>query len=306
MRRMTTPSWLRTLGVIQLCLTLSACATTVPYVGRGPHPQITRGRPLPPIDLLGNLLSLPQKLLFLNWRLENHAISEQTEAALVRYLDAHHEALGGLSVRLNSWDPGDDLARLATNEAVAWPYRLLLGLPTTLVHEIILAGRLFGGDHYNPFTDVVHLYSDHEAIALHEAGHARDFASQRRKGTYALLRLFPFVDLLQEHAATEEAIAFFRETGDTTAELRAYRMLYPAFGSYVGKYVSIPYSYFVLVAGGHLFGWRKARSQQRVYEQLQRFDATYGTAAPAAPPVTASPAPPPLGPAAPPTTPGAP
>jgi hypothetical protein len=110
-------------------------------------------------------------------------------------------------LRLNQYNPAQDLSRLARNRHVAWPYRLLIGLPVTLLSDVLLPGRLFPwGDYYNPYTNTVHLYSDLPAVSLHEAGHAHDFSKQRYKGTYALGRLVPFVDLFQEFHATDEAI----------------------------------------------------------------------------------------------------
>ena len=75
-------------------------------------------------------------------------------------------------------------------------------------------GRLLGGDHYNPYTNTMHLYSDLPPVSIHEAGHALDFSTQRHAGTYGALRVVPFVDLYQEFKATDEAIAYFMEIGD--------------------------------------------------------------------------------------------
>lgn len=43
---------------VLLSLALAGCATTVPYTGQGPHPQLERGAPVPVVDFLGNALSL--------------------------------------------------------------------------------------------------------------------------------------------------------------------------------------------------------------------------------------------------------
>ena len=143
------------------------------------------------------------------------------------------------------------------NRYVAWPYRLLLGFPITLVFDVLLPGRLFPwGDYYNPYTNTVHLYSDHPAVALHEAGHVHDFASRRHKGTYAAVRLIPFVDLYQEYKATKEAIGYLKETENLPTELAAYKILYPAYGSYAGSYLFPP----IGTLGGVLLGHAAGRS----------------------------------------------
>lgn len=246
---------------------LSGCAT-VPYVGQGPHPQIERGQPIPPVDAIGNVLSLPYKLLLLNWKVDNHHISPATEQVLVSYLNRRPEEMGDLKIRLNQWAPFDELERLLSNKRVAWPYRLLIGLPVTLVFEILLPGRLLGGDHYNPYTHTIHLYSDLPPLAIHEAGHAYDFAKQRLPGTYALLRFLPFVELTQEIKATDEAIGYFTETGDRANELNSYKILYPALTTYAGRYFIFPYG-LAVVAIGHLAGRKMAANRREWYRRRE-------------------------------------
>lgn len=271
---------MRTIRQSLVCLCLATClvvgcAVSVPYVGQGPHPQIRRGRPVLLIDTLGNVFSLIPKLLFWSGRMDNHAISAQTEEVLVKYLNSVEDspALKDTLFRLNEYRPIDDLNRIFRNRHVAWPYRILLGLPTTLLWEVILPGRIFGGilggDHYNPFTNTVHVYSDHKAIVLHETGHAHDFAQQRYKGLYATLRIIPGVDLLQEFVATEKTIDFFIANQNRTDELDAYRILYPAYGTYIGSYI-IPYGAYPGIAVGHIWGRLKARSRAKTYRILDK------------------------------------
>ena len=249
------------------CLT-TGCAT-VPYVGQGPHPQIERGTPFFPLDAIGNILSLPAKLLLWNWKVDNHTVSKETERVLVEYLQYRAEDLGDLKVRINQWAPVGELKRLWANKRVAWPYRLLLGFPITLAFEVVLPGRLLGGDHYNPYTNTVHLYSDLPPVSAHETGHAFDFSKQRYPGTYAALRFLPLTDLYQEFKATDEAIAYFIHLGDRQNELSSYKILYPAFGTYVGRYFTAPYG-LIFVVIGHLHGRKLASDREEVYRLTGR------------------------------------
>lgn len=248
--------------LVVLAAALSGCATFhSPYVGEGPHPQIQRGMECLPVDALGNFLALPMKLLLWDWRFDDHAISSATEDALVTYLAARQEPVLNEAVfRLNQYRPGQDLARLCRNHYVAWPYRLLLGLPATLIGDVLLPGRLFPwGDYYNPWNNTVHLYSNHPAIALHEAGHVHDLSPRRWRGTYSACRLIPFVDLYQEYRASDEAITYLeRETADRNDERAAYKILYPAYGTYVGSYFFAPIGTIAGALLGHLSGRDKA------------------------------------------------
>ncbi len=224
---------------------------------------------MPLIDGIGNVLGLPYKILLWSWKVDNHAVSEKTEQALVEFLasTSADPALADARFRLNQYSPLDDLHRLIINHHMSWPFRLLLGVPTTLISEVLLPGRLLGGDHYNPFTNTVHIYSDDSAITLHETGHAEDFAEQSYPGVYATLRLLPGVDLYQEYMATDKAIEYFIATQDREAELHAYRILYPAYGTYVGNYVA-PFGNVAGALVGHVWGRCKAHSRANYYRMI--------------------------------------
>ena len=250
---------------------VAGCAAQVPYVGQGPYPQLERGRPNIVVDTAGNILALPFKLLFLDWRFANHAVSSRTEEALVRYVNDHPE-LQHVHIRLNQYAPQKDFKRLLANRQVAWPYRATFGVLGLLV-ETIIPGRLFAGlltsDLYDPWTDTVHIYSDRVAIGLHELGHADDFIQQPYKGTYGLARMIPVVTLHQEWRATDEAIGYLIEIGDRRNEMRAYRVLYPALGSYVGGYL-LPLGGIPGILVGHVAGAAKVSERTRFYRE---FDA---------------------------------
>lgn len=192
--------------------------------------SITRGAPLPFVDALGRFLSLANKLVFLNPRFESHEVGPEVERDIAAFIE-HHQ-LAGLHVRLNEYAPLDDLRRLLVTGRTSLLLRLLFGLPTWLATTLSV-GRLFGGDHYNPWTDTVNLYTGHSAVALHELGHALDFRRRRFPGLYGLTRYIPGVALYQEYLASRYAIEFMRARGMHEEELQAWRLLFPAYSTYV-------------------------------------------------------------------------
>jgi hypothetical protein len=231
-----------------------------PDIFRKGEAQVSRGMPIDPIDFIGNLISLPAKLILWNWRVDRHHVSPETEAALQQYLDDN--GLDTVKVRLNEYSPGGEWRRLVKNKSVGWFYRYTVGALTVALYTV-LPGRLFGGDSYNPFTNTIHIYSDDPAILLHEAGHAKDLASREYKGTYALLRALPFVPLYNEAEATGDAIAYTVDKRQPDAQKRAYKTLYPAYGTYVSGEIGsfFPLTYLeqlaVALAGaipGHIAG----------------------------------------------------
>lgn len=185
---------------------------------------------------------------------------------MAKFLADNH--LTDVKISINQWAPHKEIARVFKNKNIVWPYKIFF-LPSTLVVSLI--ARPFSGllisDYYDPASNTVHLFSDEICIGMHEAGHAKDFASRRWKGTYALLRMFPGLDVFQESVASDEAF-YQLEAGDEYEELfRAYRILYPAYSTYISGY--LPVSIFSSVGAlglGHIIGRAKIHEKK---EQLK-------------------------------------
>src|SRR6476660_9000124 len=194
--------------------------------------QIERGQPRPILDGAGWVLGIPSKIVLWDRRVDNHRISPETEAAISEYLALNE--LTSVKVRLNQYAPGDEWRRLVRNDAVGAGWRYTFGTVSWL-GDTIIAGRVFGGDHYNPYTNTINIYSDAPAIGLHEAGHAKDFARRKYKGTYAALYVLPVMPLWHEAKATNDALGYVVQTHPPDEQKEAYRLLYPAYGTYVGN-----------------------------------------------------------------------
>ncbi|MEQ1826191.1 MAG: hypothetical protein ABL921_09595 [Pirellula sp.] len=227
-------------------------------------PQQEVGKPRPIIDVVGWVVGVPSKLIFWNRKVENHNVSPETQAVLEEYLAIN--ALNDVKVRVNQYRPGDDWRRLTRNTSIAWPWRYTFGAVTTL-GETVFPGRIFGGDHYNPYTATIHLYSDLPSIALHEAAHAKDFSNRKYPGNYAAVYALPFVPLWHERVATNDVLSYVQYKNDSALRREAYHILYPAYGTYVGNsagYAFSKYSYPVYLGGvvaGHAIGRRKANAE---------------------------------------------
>lgn len=201
------------------------------------------------------MLGIPDKILLWDRRINRHKISEGTIVATADYLEKNN--LPHIKVRANQYAPIEDWKRLTKNKTVAWPWRYSLGA-LSVAGEAIFPGRIIGIDHFNPFSQTVHLYSDVPAVALHEAAHAKDFTRRRYQGTYAAAYLaFP---LWHETLASEDVFAYLHHHRDPAAIAEANRILYPAYGTYVGGAISNfapAYSapiYYSSVIAGHING----------------------------------------------------
>jgi hypothetical protein len=229
---------------------------------------IERGTPRPVIDGIGWVFGIPERIVLWDWRVENHHVSDDTERAVADYLDDND--LDHVKVRLNQYRPLDDWRRLTKNRTVGWPYRYTLGA-LSVAGETIFPGRLFGGvlggDHYNPYTATVHVYSDVPALAIQQAAKAKDFTRRKYPGTYSLSRTVPILDLWPETIATGDSLAYTQRLGPPDLEKEAYRILYPSYGAtmagafdgFLPGPVVLPV-YAGTVVAGHVAGRARAKS----------------------------------------------
>ena len=233
--------------------------------------QMERGRPHKAIDAFGWVWGIPSKILLWDRRVENHGIDAHTETQLATYLNENE--LSTVKVRLNQYHPRDDWHRLVANKSVGAGWRYTVGA-VSVAAEAIFPGRLFGGDHYNPFTNTIHLYSGSPAIALHEAGHAKDFARRKWKGTYAVAGILPIVPLIQEGIATSDALGYLEATQSVSAQQEAYEILYPAYGTYVGAEIKAlgPFGVILGAIGGHAVGqWQSWQLEEQREEEERQY-----------------------------------
>ncbi len=172
------------------------------------------------------------KLFLWNRNIDSHEISQETIDDLAKYLIENK--LDDVQVLVNTYKPGVQWSRLFKNREVGAGWRYTLGILSASMYTI-LPGRFFGGDHYNPYTNTISIYSDDVAIALHEAGHAKDTNSRKRKGTHAAVySLLPGAPLYYEAVATSDALSYLKDQCRFEDEKHAYRALHPAYGTYIG------------------------------------------------------------------------
>jgi len=192
------------------------------------------------------------KLVLWNKNIDSHQISQETIDAMAEYMERNN--LDNVLVLVNTYKPGAQWYRLFHNREVGAGWRYTLGILST-TNYTILPGRFFGGDHYNPYTNVISLYSDDIAVALHEGGHAKDFARRKHKGLNAALYALPGAALYYEAVASNDALSYMEHDCEFRLEKHAYRTLHPAYGTYVGGTFLAQTGYgFLAALPGHITG----------------------------------------------------
>lgn len=248
-------------GCAQLPYRYGQAADYPPSVKLNPEEaQVAQGKPNAFLDASDWFWpdSLFSKLILWNTDVDSHQFSEETKQILQAYLRTND--LTEVKVRINSCNAGDELRRTLRNKSVGLGWRYTLGM-VAWVQYVIMPGRFFGGDNYNPYSNTINLYSDIPAVALHEAGHAKDFARRKYKGTYAFAYMIPVFNLYPEALATRDALGYLRTEESLQNQKTGYNVLYPAYGSYLGSnvadWLAFPWNYAAYAAGvipGHIVG----------------------------------------------------
>ena len=212
--------------------------------------------------------SLLSKLILWNKNVDSHQISTQTIDELDEYIQKNE--LDDVQVLVNAYSPGNQWKRLFRNKEVGAGWRYTLGM-LSVASYTILPRRFFGGDHYNVYTNSIHIYSDDSAIALHEAGHAKDFNSRKYKGTNAAIYAIPGAALYYEAKASSDALSYMQYHCRPTELKDGYKILYPAYGTYVGGTAARDTGLgFLGVIPGHIAGAIAAA-------KVDRSDEAYAT-----------------------------
>ncbi len=193
--------------------------------------DIERGQPRKVVDGIGWFFGIPSKVLLWNRRADNHHVSPHTQNALVEYMAAN--GLVSTKVRINQYRPFDDWRRLRKNKRVGAGWRYTVGTLHTL-GDTIFPGRIFGGDHYNPYTDTVHVYSDIPSLALEQSAYAKDVHHRPHPGTYAAVHGLPLVRLGRERRNKNDVLSYVDRYGTIQERIEARHTLQPQFGSEVG------------------------------------------------------------------------
>ena len=197
-----------------ICILSSGCSSFNAFEQTAFHPttshpsaiEFQRGRPNKIVDGIGQLLSIPNKLVLLDKRADNHQVSAGTELALQSYLNQNQ--LQDVLVRVNQYDPIGEWKRMARNDDIRPIWRITAGNYNVLKYTL-LPGRLTGGDWYNPYSDTIHLYSDIPSLAISKAAYAYDIRTRLNPGAYAFAKEIPLVGLAHETTATRNAIAYY-------------------------------------------------------------------------------------------------
>ena len=107
--------------------------------------------------------------------------------------------------------------------------RSTVGVATTVSGW--LSGKFGRTDLYNPWAETAQVYHAHEAVGLHELGHAEDFDQSKHPTLRAFAYALPFIRSKLEWNASHNAMKHLETPEERN---RMAKVLEPAFGTYAG------------------------------------------------------------------------
>jgi hypothetical protein len=188
---------------------------------------VVYGKPRKALDRIGWVVGIPDRILPLNSKINNHKISPETTDKLKEYLEQND--LTDVYVCVNQYDPRGQWRRLRTNKLIRPGWRYTLGSLSLLSYSLF-PGRIFGGDEYNPYTNSLYINSDVPALVLYEAAYAKDLRGRKAPGAYAAVNDLPLLGLWRTTHGMSDVLSYTRARNDWETERQTYHVLYPRIG----------------------------------------------------------------------------
>ena len=197
---------------------------------------ISQGGELPRIDRIETFVQAPKKFLRkIARRPEPDPVVQDQRRIEAVALAQEYLAANGLSevrIEVRDYQPREQWERLKANSSIRpiWKYT---GGTLNWFRYTILPMRAFHTDHYDPYTNTLHINSTQPHEALFESALAKQFQSHSRLGigTYVMMQFVPFVPLYHTAKASTDVLTFSERhlDGEVSAEL--YPLTYARLGS---------------------------------------------------------------------------
>lgn len=195
------------------------------------------------MDRMRQVAIFPQRLFCRDSTRLDPELSGPHRERLAEYL--RQNDLADVRVLVNQYDPYGEWRRLQANDRISPAWRYTAGL-FSLAGYTVLPGRVFGYQHYNPYTHSLSVNSDRVASAVYEAACAKQIQGSRLPGTYATLSRLPGISLWQTSHAVNDVLGYAALEEDWELEHEAYHECFPR----IASGVIAPAQFFVTPAIG--------------------------------------------------------
>ena len=197
----------------------------------------------PRIDQIEKIVQTPRRMIRKLFRLPipdpDESATQREQALLLADGYLASNGISDLNIDVRVYDPKLQWQRLNENERIS-PLWKFTGGTIGWLRYTILPMRAFHTDHYDPFTNTLHLNSTRPLQALYESSLAKQYRKQRHlgpakagTGAYGMLQYVPFVPLYHNIKASSDVVTFAHVHLNEDLESELYPMVYSRLGSTV-------------------------------------------------------------------------
>lgn len=249
--------------------------------------EVLVGGTKPQLDRVESFVQAPRRWVGRVFRRpEVTPAQEQTQRVAAARMASGYLAANGMTdvnVDVRVYDPKLQWQRLQDNPEISpiWKYT---GGTAGWLRYTLLPMRAFHTDHYDPFSNTLHLNSARPLQALYESALAKEYQKQRElgpfnlgTGTYAMLQNVPFVPLVHNANAASDVLTFADAHLASDAD-ELYPMVYSRLGtSAVSEALSVValdapfYTTPALRVGGGITGRLAGKAVQMSGEESKGF-----------------------------------
>lgn len=180
----------------------------------GRNSQVYYGKPQPYLDRVEKFVQHPFKTIGSKIGLAKPVAEPDQEFDPSRsenvYLAKQYLADNGLSdvdILVRDYNPSDQWRRLKKNQSISPILKYTDGLTYWLRYRLI-PHRPLQEDHYNPYTNTLHINSPDAVSTLYQASMAKKFREKRFPGLYSVLQWAPFVPVYHHSDVSSEALSY--------------------------------------------------------------------------------------------------
>ena len=203
--------------------------------------EVLVGGDKPQLDRVESIVQTPRKWvrqLFRRPELDESALQKQrTDAVQLASGFLAANGMDDVNIDVRMYDPKLQWQRMSENEDIAVVWRYTGGTASWLRYTL-LPMRVFHTDHYDPYSNTLHLNSSRPFQALYESALAKEYQKQHKlgpvdvgKGTYAMMQNVPLVPIVHNFNAASDVLTFANANLDAESENILYPLVYSRLGT---------------------------------------------------------------------------
>ncbi len=200
---------------------------------RGATNNLTFGGEHPKLDQVERWIHYPSDKLT-HWFVEDEAAVDPKEMRRLAINKAQEylvlNGMTDINIDIRQYDPATQWRRLRANDSIH-PFWKYTGGSMSHLTYILLPGRVFRSNSFNPYTKTLSLNSSEPSMALYSAAEAKIIFNRRYPGVYLATCRLPFAGISKNIRVANDVLSYARNRQDWTTEKELTSEIYSNFGA---------------------------------------------------------------------------